>query len=126
MSSDYQPIKPGEELPALDKQQRKPKATQRKAAGRFAVLNEFVDTSMHDLTRSELAVWLVLYRNVRDGKARLSAGGIANVAGMSRRSATAAIGSLRRKGLLTVIYKGGQNRGASTYRVNGGSPLHKP
>lgn len=116
--SNYKPIKPGEELPALDKEQRKPKATKRKAAGRFAVLNEFVDTSMADLTRSELAVWLVLYRNVRNGTVRLSAGSIGKVAGMSRRSAINAVQCLVRKGHLTIVYKGGLNRGASTYRIN--------
>ena len=42
-----------------------------KAGERFAVLNNFIDFTLADLTRGEIAVWLVLYRDTRDGTAGL-------------------------------------------------------
>lgn len=85
---------------------------------RFEVLNAFVDTSMANLMRSELAVWLVLCRDTKpDGTARASFDDIARRAGIDRRSVTRAIGTLKRKKLLQVVRKGGLNRGPSTCRV---------
>jgi hypothetical protein len=43
-----------------------------RAPGRFQVLNAFVDFALADLSRAEVAVWLVLYRDTRDGTARTS------------------------------------------------------
>ena len=37
---------------------------------RFGVLNAFVDFTMAGLIRSDLAVWLVLYRDTKDGVAQ--------------------------------------------------------
>lgn len=93
-----------------------------KTAERFAVLNAFVDCSMADLTRSEIAVWLVLYRDVRDGSVRTSQADIARRAGTSVRGVKAAVKKLLALELLTVIYQGGLNRGTTRYRVN---PLGK-
>ena len=73
---------------------------------------------MAGLPRSQVVAWLVLYRSVRDGKVRISAGNVARVGGMSYRSAVNALTGLRRRGLITVLYQGGLNRGPSTYRVN--------
>ena len=39
-----------------------------KAAGRFGVLNEFVDCSLEGLTRAGLVVWLILYRDTRGNR----------------------------------------------------------
>jgi hypothetical protein len=40
---------------------------------RFELLNAFVDSGMVGLSRAELAVWLILYRDAkRDGTARVS------------------------------------------------------
>ncbi|GIW97050.1 MAG: hypothetical protein KatS3mg111_0383 [Pirellulaceae bacterium] len=102
---------------------RNPKGTRtkRKAAGRFGVLNEFVDCSMDGLTRAEIAVWLVLYRDVRDGVASTSQSDIARRAGISRKSVGKAIRKLEGRGLLQVVYRGGFHRGISKYRVRGGT-----
>jgi len=95
-------------------------AGQRKAAaGRFAVLNGFVDCSMGDLSRAEIAVWLVLYRDVRSGSARTSQANIALRAGIDIRTVGRALRRLEKRGLLKCVYRGGLNRGASRYRVIG-------
>lgn len=95
----------------------------RKTADRFRALNAFVDCSMTDLTRAESLTWIVLYRDTRDGTACTSADDIARRIGASRRAVTTAIAGLRKRGLLTLIHRGGLNRGPSVYRVE---PLARP
>lgn len=90
----------------------------RKAADRFAVINAFVDRSMTDLSRAELATWFVLWRDTKNGTARTGASDIARRIGTSRRAVTNALAGLVRRGLVTVVRRGGLNRGASEYRVN--------
>lgn len=90
----------------------------RKAAtDRFGVLNAFVDCSLAGLSRSEIAVWLVLYRDTRDGTVRTSQENIAKRAGTSLRHVKKAIAGLKAAGLLSVVFQGGLNKGPSRYRV---------
>lgn len=90
----------------------------RRSRLRFEVLNAFVDGGMAGLSRSELAAWLVLYRDTRpDGTARASLDDIARRAGIDRQTASRAVGRLARRKMLQVIRRGGLNRGPSTYRV---------
>jgi hypothetical protein len=90
-----------------------------KTGERFAVLNAFVDFALADLRRAELAVWLVLYRDTRDGSARTSYDGIARRAGLNRRNVGRALRGLERRGMVKVVHRGGLRRGASRYRVRG-------
>lgn len=94
------------------------RAARRRGSDRFAVLNGFVDCTMSGLSRGPLAVWLVLYRDTRDGTARTSIEDIARRAGLSKRRAVEAVGKLCKVGLLTRVYRGGLNRGPSVYRVH--------
>jgi hypothetical protein len=71
-----------------------------KAGERFAVLNAFVDFSVADLSRAEIAVWLVLYRDTRDGTARTSYDDLARRAGLNRRNVGRALRRLEESGLL--------------------------
>jgi hypothetical protein len=48
----------------------KGKAGKRPAGERFHVLNNFVDFTLAELSRAEIAVWLILYRDTRGGTAR--------------------------------------------------------
>lgn len=98
-------------------QDPKPKTLQHLSTNRFAVLNAFVDSSLAGLNKSEIATWLVLYRDVRDGIASASQSEISRRAGISVRSVRKAIRSLVVSGLLVVIYQGGLNRGPSKYNV---------
>jgi hypothetical protein len=121
----------GEELPPLDAspevpcqpavrgpRRRRPKPSTGQAPGRFQTLNAFVDGTLRGLSRSEMAAWLVLYRDCRDGTARTSLADMARRGGMDVRTAARAIRRLRKRGLVEVVRTGGLNRGPSTYRLN--------
>ena len=97
------------------------KRTRRKAsAGRFQMLNTFVDETMRGHCRGDIVVWLVLYRDTRDGTARTGQTDIARRTGISVRGVAKALKRLEKQKLLKVVYRGGLNRGPSRYRV---SPL---
>ncbi|MDB5297245.1 MAG: transcriptional regulator [Phycisphaerales bacterium] len=81
------------------------------------MLNAFVDRTAGTLPRAEALVWLVLYRDTRDGTARTSHADLARRAGVSRRSVVRAVAGLLRQKLLVRTYRGGLNRGVSAYRV---------
>jgi hypothetical protein len=125
-------IRVGEELPPMEgpepapssgphprPPEGKPAGAKGKARERFAVLNAFVDFSLADLTRAELAVWLVLYRDTREGTARTSYEDLARRAGCNRRNVGRALRRLERRGLLNIVHRGGLGRGVSRYRVRG-------
>jgi len=101
---------------AADKAKGSPE--RRRTRDRFAMLNAFVDCSMTGLSRAELATWLVLYRDTRDGTARTSGADVARRIGTSRRTVTDALAGLRRRGLVKLVYRGGLNRGTSVHRVH--------
>ena len=69
----------------------KPAGGKAKAGERFAVLNAFVDFALAGLSRADVAVWLVLYRDTRDGTARTSYDDIARRAGLNRRNVGRAV-----------------------------------
>lgn len=88
------------------------------AAGRFAVVNAFIDATMADLTPAERSCWFVLWRDTRPGGlARTSQASMAKRAGISDRAVRAALRALERRGLLRVARRGRLGRGASAYRV---------
>lgn len=116
----------GEEPPAFESRPPRPDASERigttakgkrTAAGRFRTLNAFVDFTLADLGRAEIAVWLVLFRDSRDGFARTGQTDIANRAGIGRRTVYNAIRRLEQFGLLSVVRRGRLGAGPSTYRV---------
>jgi DNA-binding MarR family transcriptional regulator len=97
---------------------RRPKTSKRRSALRFELLNAFVDGGMAELSRSELAVWLALYRDAKpDGIARASLADLARRGGMDRQTASRAVGRLERRKMLRVVQRGGLNRGPSCYQV---------
>jgi hypothetical protein len=100
-----------------EKPTQKPKASLSETANRFTALNAFIDYMMVDLTRAELATWLVLYRDTRNGVAQASIDAIAKRTGTSRQHTQKAITSLQQRGLIEQIKKGAINSGASIYRV---------
>jgi hypothetical protein len=65
----------------------KRKTSKRESRLRFETLNGFVDSRMADLSRAELAVWLILFRDTkRDGTARASLDDLARRPGMNRQN----------------------------------------
>jgi DNA-binding MarR family transcriptional regulator len=97
------------------------KATSRKrkrsTVDRFRVLNAFVDYTAGGLRKSELLVWLTLYRDTRDGVATSSQRDIANRCGINRKTVERSVASLIGRGLLIVVKSGGFRRGSASYRV---------
>ena len=86
-------------------------------ADRFYVLNTFVDYSMQKLSKAEISVWLVLYRDTKDGTARTAQSDIARRAGVNVRTVKRAIANLGRQELLRVVHRGSVRCGPSSYRV---------
>jgi hypothetical protein len=120
----------GEEPPPMDgpnlapskhshrgKPKGKPDGAKSKAGERFAVLNAFVDFAMAELSRAEIAVWMVLFRDTRDGTARTSIAGLAQRAGCDRSTVFRALRGLGGRGLVKIVHQGGLGRGPSRYRV---------
>ncbi len=90
-----------------------------KTGERFAILNACIDFALANLTRAEIAVWLILFRDTRDGTARTSYDDLARRAGLDRRNVGRALRRLEAKGLVEVVRRGGIRQGASHYRVHG-------
>ena len=86
---------------------------------RFAVLNAFVDFALSELSRGEITVWLVLYRDTKEGTARTSYDDLARRTGLNRRNVGRAVRRLEGRGLVRVVRRGGLRQGASCYRVRG-------
>jgi DNA-binding MarR family transcriptional regulator len=85
---------------------------------RFELLNAFVDGGMAGLSRAELAVWLILYRDTkREGTAQTAVDDLARRVGADRRTVLRALRRLEGRAMLRVERRGGLNRGPSTYRV---------
>jgi DNA-binding MarR family transcriptional regulator len=85
---------------------------------RFETLNAFVDAGMAALARSELAVWLCLFRDTKqNGEARASLSDLARRCGIDRQTAARAVSGLAKRKMLRVVNRGGLNRGPSAYVV---------
>jgi hypothetical protein len=126
MTADSRILKVGEEPPPLkdpalraSRHGRKPQGpkSKGKAGDRFRVLNAFVDFTLASLTSSEIAIWLILWRDTKDGIASTSFDDLARRAGCNRRQVSRAMGSLKIKGLAKVVHQGGFRRGVSSYCV---------
>jgi hypothetical protein len=88
-----------------------------KHADRFAVLNAFVDVSLRSLCRGDIAVWLVLYRDTKNGTARTGQTDIARRTGLSTRGVRKALARLEANRLVRCVHRGGLGRGASRFAV---------
>ena len=111
---------------STDAKQRGNRPSKRQTADRFGVLNAFVDCSMGTLSKAELATWLCLYRDTRNGTACTSQADIARRAGLSVRAVKYAVQRLVAVGLLVRVHKGGLNQGPSRYRVESLGKLVAP
>ncbi len=92
-------------------------SAKRKSAQRFAVLNDFVDFTLAGLSRADIAVWLTLYRDTRDGTAQTAYDDLARRTGLNRRNVGRALRRLELRDLVQVVRRGALNRGPSRYRV---------
>ncbi len=83
-----QPAKPAATKPAKQ-------AGRKATADRFGVINGFVDVTLAELCRGDIAVWLVLYRDDRNGTALTSQADIGQRAGMSTRGVSQGAAAVR-------------------------------
>ena len=128
----------GTELPAMDapspngtdggkpQRNRSPRPTAKRPVSnvrrRFGLLNAIIDRAMPAMNRSELAVWLLLYRHAKpDGTVTASVGDLARRTGSSDRMVRYALDRMRRAGLLRRLKRGTLAGGPSVYRL-----LHPP
>ncbi len=80
---------------------------------RFQVLNAFVDHGLADLSRSEIAVYMILFRDTKPtGLARTSRTELARRGGMTERQASRALNKLIDRGAVHVIRKATGRRAA--------------
>jgi hypothetical protein len=130
MSAEPRILRVGDEPPPMRPPERGPKGSTRDArpatkpkghtGTRFKVINAFADFALADLSRAEIAVWLLLWRDTKaDGLSRTSQADLARRAGVDISTIKRALRGLRRRALLSVVHAGGLRRGASVYRVNG-------
>ncbi len=74
---------------------------------------------MHELSRAEVLTWLALFRDTKpDGLAKTSQADLGGRAGVNVGTIKRAIPRLRRRGLLSVVFRGGVRNGPSVYRVH--------
>ncbi len=79
----------------------------RNSLERFKVLNDFVDVGMAQLSRSEIAVYLIVFRDTKPtGLARTSRTELARRGGMTERQASRALTKLINRGAVHVIRRG--------------------
>lgn len=123
----------GEELPPMDadeprrngagprrnKAKGKTASAKRRTGERFALLNAFVDFSMGGLSRAEIIVWMILYRDSKEGIASTAQTDVARRGNIDRRTVGRSLRRLTARGLLEIVRQGGFRRGVSRYRVRG-------
>src|SRR4051794_25915346 len=79
------PLNPRPAKSALaDKVDMRDKPKGKAAGDRFRTLNTFADFTLVTLSRAEIAVWLLLWRDTRDGTARTGITDLARRAGCDR------------------------------------------
>lgn len=81
-----------------------------------------MDFTLAGLSRAEIAVCQVLYRDTREGTARTSYDDIARRVGCGRRNVSRAVRQLVQLELLKIVHQGGRRREPSRYHVR---PLAK-
>lgn len=85
---------------------------------RWAMFNDFVDGGMAGLTRAEMAVWFVIFRDTRNRSTQISMKHISNRAGCSVQSVGAAVKKLCSLKRLKRTVKGSIFGGASRYEIS--------
>ena len=110
-------------LPPLAANRGGKRATVRRGSNRFAEVNGFVDFTLAGLSRAEVTVWLILWRDTKPaGTAATSQADLGRRAGCDPRTVRRAIRVLETRGLLKVVRKGRLGAGSSVYRVRGLNP----
>lgn len=81
-----------------------------KYAKRWALFNRLIELDQRSLKDAEFRVLITLFRHQRNGVADISQVELARQVGKTRESVSRAIQELVKKGLVVVVYHGGQPR----------------
>ena len=89
---------------------------------RWALFNRIVDVDQRNLTDSEFRVLVTLFRDSKDGVAKIGQANLACRIGRTRETVSRCVGRLARKGLLEIVKQGGLitsgvTRETSQYRI---------
>ena len=107
-----------EQIAARKKLQAKKQQRKDAARRRWALLNRFVDEGMASLERSDVAVWIVLFRHAgADGVTSVSKSRLASVTGQDPKTVTVALRRLAGAGWISRLRRGGPTDGCAVYRV---------
>ena len=86
-------------------------------AGRFRLINRFLDKHARNCSPVQAMVWVVLWRDSRDGVAKTSYSRLADRLGVSRATVARAIRLLRDMGYLEVVRRGGDLAGPTLHKI---------
>lgn len=100
------------------RRKRKDRATAKPRPRWWNVLASFVDNRLAGVSPGAVAVWLILFRNSRDGRVCIAVERIADAAGMSERSARYKIEELANAGIIEAKARGNRIKGPTVYRLN--------
>jgi hypothetical protein len=78
----------------------------KKQSIRFATINNFVDAHLSTCQPAEIAVYLVIWRYVREGTTEIGHQQLAEITGLSERSTKRAVKALAAKGIIRLLRKG--------------------
>lgn len=103
--------------PVRSRNRRPNEAARGDAAARFVTLNTFVDQVMRRLSPVESLVWIVAFRDCRNGQSSTSSQDLATRTGCSLRAVKTAVKALCKAGLMTPVTLSRHKGTASIYAV---------
>jgi len=109
----------GDKKKAQPQQQTKKPTKQRKAGGRWGMLNDFCDIGPRYYTTAECWVWMVIFRGADGNSNRIKFGvrSMAEKAGVGKNTADRAVRKFVKDGLLICVYKSRRPGTPSEYRL---------
>lgn len=87
------------------------------AAGRWQMLNSFIDVGMAQLSKPAACCWFVLFRNARRGFVTIDQKRLAATCGYSTRQARRSLAELIECRFVHLVSRGNQQKGPSRYRL---------
>jgi len=107
-----------EQIAARKKLQAKKQQRKDAARRRWALLNRFVDEGMASLERSDVAVWIVLFRHAgADGVATVARARLIELTRLAPRTVKVSFQRLMQAGWVERMRRGGPVGGVAVYRV---------
>jgi DNA-binding transcriptional ArsR family regulator len=103
--------------PSTPPRRPKPKKRPSGVVRKLLVANRFLDRSARQLPPAAALVWVLLWRDERDGTARTAVSDLARRSGLSARTVKRHLRTLKARGLVRVVQAGSVSRGPTVYRL---------